>query len=577
MGPAPSTPSFEVRTFHLSAAGIAAQLQVDTRFGNWPAVYILADAKRIYVGESLNVAIRLRQHKDSPEKRELSDARVVLDERFNKSAALDLESFLIRLLAGDGRFQVLNRNDGITNSDYFERDQYRAAFQDIFDHLRSHDLFGQSRTAIENSDLFKLSPFKALTADQEEAVATIVGTLLNDLSSGAKTTSVVTGGPGTGKTIVGIYLMKLLSDLAHGRADETGDAEAAVSEFFTDDRRLQLRDLRLGLVIPQQSLRASVRKVFTKTPGLRRDMVLSPFEVGKASAPFDLLIVDETHRLTQRANMPSAAQNKQFTDINVALFGDDDVAHTQLDWIRHQSYHQVLLLDVAQAVRPADLPTAVLDELTAKAERAHRKFALISQMRVNAGGDYIEYVRQVLSNSPPAARATFEAYDLRLFDSLTELRLALKERESHAGLARLVAGYAWPWKSKKDPDKHDIELDGESLRWNTTAVDWVNSPTSADEVGSIHTIQGYDLNYAGVIIGDDLRYDVVAERLRFDRGSYYDTKGKENNPRIGRTYDDDDLFRFVTNIYAVLLTRGIHGTYVYATDPALRAYLRRYF
>ena len=80
-----------------------------------------------------------------------------------------------------------------------------------------------------------------------------------------------------------------------------------------------------------------------------------------------------------------------------------------------------------------------------------------------------------------------------------------------------------------------------------------------------------------MIIGDDLRYDPVAERLSFDRGSYYDTKGKENNPRIGRTYDDDDLFRFVTNIYAVLLTRGIRGTYVYATNPALRAYLRRYF
>jgi DUF2075 family protein len=576
VAPAPSTPTFEIRHFHFSAAGITAQLQDDTRFGNWPAVYVLADAKRIYVGESLNVAIRLRQHKDSPEKRDLSDARVVLDQRFNKSAALDLESFLIRLLAGDGRFEVLNRNDGITNSDYFERDRYRAAFQAIFDHLRSRDLFAQSRTAIENSDLFKLSPFKALTADQEDAVANIVEALLKDLSGGTKTTSVVSGGPGTGKTVVGIYLMKLLSDLATDRADDTADAEAALSEFFTDDRRLRLKDLRLGLVVPQQSLRASVKKVFAKTPGLRKDMVLSPFDVGKASVPFDVLIVDETHRLAQRANMPSAAQNKQFTDINMRLFGNDDVAHTQLDWIQHQSRHRVLLLDTAQAVRPADLPTALLDELTATAERSQRRFALSSQMRVSAGGDYIKYARQVLSNSPPAARATFEAYDLRLFESLSELRAALKACESHSGLARLVAGYAWPWNSKRDPERYDIQLDGESLRWNKTAVDWVNSPTSTDEVGSIHTIQGYDLNYAGVIIGDDLRYDPVAQRLSFNRGSYYDTKGKENNPRIGRTYNDDDLFRFVTNIYGVLMTRGIRGTYVYATDPALRAYLRRY-
>ena len=77
--------------------------------------------------------------------------------------------------------------------------------------------------------------------------------------------------------------------------------------------------------------------------------------------------------------MPSAAQKKQFTDINMQLYGDDDVGHTQLDWIQYQSPHQVLLLDAAQAVRPADLRTALLDELTATAERAHRKFALSSQ------------------------------------------------------------------------------------------------------------------------------------------------------------------------------------------------------
>ena len=112
------------------------------------------------------------------------------------------------LLAGDGRFcQVINRNDGITNSDYFDRDRFRAAFQDIFDHLRSLKLFEQSRTAIENGGVFGGSPFKALTADQEEAVASIVGALLNDLSGGSKTTSVVSGGPGTGKTIIGILLM----------------------------------------------------------------------------------------------------------------------------------------------------------------------------------------------------------------------------------------------------------------------------------------------------------------------------------------------------------------------------------
>jgi len=78
------------------------------------------------------------------------------------------------------------------------------------------------------------------------------------------------------------------------------------------------------------------------------------------------------------------------------------------------------------------------------------------------------------------------------------------------GLA--VAGFAWPWASKNDPDAHDIEIDGLQLTWNRTATDWINSETSRDEVGSIHTVQGYDLNYAGVIIGSDLGYDEKSGR-----------------------------------------------------------------
>jgi hypothetical protein len=101
-------------------------------------------------------------------------------------------------------------------------------------------------------------------------------------------------------------------------------------------------------------------------------------------------------------------------------------------------------------------------------------------------------------------------------------------------------------------------------------------PKSVDEVGSIHTVQGYDLNYAGVIIGPDLGYDAASGKLVFNRSSYFDSKGKENNPLIGRPYSDDDLLRFVVNIYSVLLTRGIRGTFIYVSDPSLRERLKRF-
>lgn len=139
---------------------------------------------------------------------------------------------------------------------------------------------------------------------------------------------------------------------------------------------------------------------------------------------------------------------------------------------------------------------------------------------------------------------------------------------------RILAGFAWEWKSKRVPAAYDIEIDGLELRWNSRTVDWIASTGSLDEVGSIHTVQGYDLNYAGVVIGPDLKFDPVARRLVVDRASYFDKKGKENNKVLGKVYSDEDLLRFITNIYRVLLTRGIRGTYVYACDPGLRAYLR---
>ncbi len=170
-------------------------------------------------------------------------------------------------------------------------------------------------------------------------------------------------------------------------------------------------------------------------------------------------------------------------------------------------------------------------------------------------------------------RPDFGEYDLRFFDDLGEMERAIRDRNVEHGLARLVAGYAWDWKSKNDPAAFDIELDGVALRWNSTDKDWINSPQSIHEVGSIHTVQGYDLNYAGVIIGPDLRYDLASGELFVDRESYRDKKGKENNPLLGRVYTDDDLLQYIRNIYGVLLTRGMLGTYVYVCDPGLRVYV----
>ncbi|MEA9984604.1 GIY-YIG nuclease family protein [Subtercola sp. RTI3] len=206
---------FDITSFRLTSDEISAWVPLDRRYKNWPVVYVLdnADAVRgrpsirnqsvsdVYVGESLNAAARMRQHLDSDAKKHLTTVRVIIDETFNKSVCLDLESYLIRMLAGDGVYQVLNRNDGITESAYYERERYEESFEQVFEQLKNDGVFIRSIPEIENSDLFKLSPFKALSQDQAVAVEGILEGLFIDLESTALSTSVIQGEPGTGMTV----------------------------------------------------------------------------------------------------------------------------------------------------------------------------------------------------------------------------------------------------------------------------------------------------------------------------------------------------------------------------------------
>jgi DUF2075 family protein len=372
---------------------------------------------------------------------------------------------------------------------------------------------------------------------------------------------------------VAIYLVKLLADIANSISEDALESDSLFADFFQPGYKEIIDCPRIGLVIPQQSLRKTVQKVFAKTPGLDKNWVISPFELNTRDA-YDLLIVDEAHRLGQRSNQPSAAQNKKFTDNNLALFGNDDSSWTQLDWVRAASRHQLLLVDAAQSVKPGDLPLEQVESLIRNSRSENVLFRLHSQMRVAGGNDYIDFVRRLL-NLEQVESMDFGDYDFRIFDDFSEMHDAIMAKDEEFGLSRLVAGYAWPWTSRNDKTATDIEIDGIQMQWNQTPVDWINSPNSLNEVGSIHTVQGYDLNYAGVIIGPDLGYDESTGRLVFNRDSYFDTKGKENNPRLGITYTDDDLLEFVKNIYRVLLTRGIKGTYLYIADPELRDHLKK--
>lgn len=547
---------------------------VDWSFANdiahdWPVVYVLSNGKEVYVGETINAQARLQQHLTSDSKNHLKRVQIVLSSKFNKSACLDLESKLIQYLAADGAHRVLNANAGIVDGNYFDRDEYRAIFQQLFDRLVDNGLLTRPIPEIINSNLFKYSPFKSLTDDQAAAVKGILDEILDGKRKGKSAQVVVEGDPGTGKTIIAIYLMKLIQDIASLSDEALVDDDSTFAEYMTLENISLLKDYKVGLVIPQQALRTTLGKVFSKTPGLTKKMILKPFSVGGSDVKWDLLIIDEAHRLSMRANQAFPTLNTLYVDINKMLFGKDDFKYTQLDWMVEQSDAQVLLLDPDQSIKPLDLPRSVIDLAIEKAKSADTYFKLHSQLRVSAGHDYVEFIQRLLSNNP-MPNPGFGDYDLRFFESFTEMRQEILRKNEEVGLSRILAGFAWKWVSKKEPTKPDIEIEGLKLFWNRTDKDWVNSKNSELDVGGIHTIQGYDLNYAGVVVGSDIGLDPATNRIIFRRENYFDSKGTLNNRVQGITYSDEDILQYIVNIYRVLLTRGIKGTYIYVHDPELR-------
>jgi len=150
------------------------------------------------------------------------------------------------------------------------------------------------------------------------------------------------------------------------------------------------------------------------------------------------------------------------------------------------------------------------------------------------------------------------------------LQTEIKKKEKVFGLSRYVAGYAWEHKSKKDKNAIDVIIEDIPFQWNRTSVDWVNSPNAINEIGCIHTTQGYDLNYTGVIIGSELDYDFKRNQFVIYKDRYKDINGKNS------IQDENVLKEYIFNIYKTILLRGIKGTYIYVCNDGLRKYLSNY-
>jgi DUF2075 family protein len=279
---------------------------------------------------------------------------------------------------------------------------------------------------------------------------------------------------------------------------------------------------------------------------------------------FDALIIDEAHRLNEKSGMFK------------------NLGENQVKELIHAAKLSIFFIDEDQKVTWADIGSREEIEKWAQHSGAQvHKMALSSQFRCNGSDGYLAWLDSVLDIRETAnPDLTGLDYDFKVFSDPGELRQAIVDKNKINNRARMVAGYCWNWVSKKDPKAFDITFPQFDFRmqWNlaTDGSLWIQARESVNEIGCIHTCQGLEVDYIGVIIGDDLivrNGKVIANpaaRARTDKSlAGYKTMLK-THPVLAQKKAE----QIIKNTYRTLMTRGMKGCYVYCTDAETEEYFR---
>lgn len=566
----------EIRTFTFDKNGLN-EVSNAPRGCDWPVVYLISNSKSIYIGETSSANYRMKQHLDNPERKGLKEIHILFDSEFNKSAVLDIEQSLIQLVSADNKLELLNKNSGQSQKhNYYQREKYQAKISSIWSKLQNMQLASKCYDDILNSDLFKFSPYNTLTEEQSIACYSILNDVIDKLEAGIKSASVIHGAAGTGKSVVLINIINRLVNATAIEMDKT-DEEEELSPYLAIRQRIadyvkKHGQLKVGLVMPMASIRKTLQAVFRQTKhGLKASMVIGPSDVAKEE--YDILLVDEAHRLPQYKNISWMGI---FNNTTKKIFGEDASPkdYTSLDWILKRSKYTILVYDGAQTVKGSDITFDQYKRAFEREQVAVENHWLKSQMRCKGGEDYIEYLSEIFKCKTNLQKKEIINYDFRLFDHIDEMVKAIKAKDKEMGLSRTVAGYSWKWISKgikpieeiRRLGLEDITIEGHKYIWNMDNIEWILRPNSIDEIGCIHTTQGYDLNYVGVIFGNEIGYDKASNTITIDSSQHFDAN-------VQQGASPQELKEYLINSYKVMMSRGIKGCYVYVCNPSLKKYL----
>ena len=462
---------------------------------------------------------------------------------------------LIEYLSADDKFNLLNKVRGQKIHSYNGIENVQSMFQAIWNQLIEEGIASEKLGEIHNKFIYKYSPFKDLSANQIEVCKDIFNTMLTTSNS----RHLITGDPGTGKTIV---LTNILYALAYD--NETGKVREGLN--YED----------IALVVPQTHSLNLYKSLMNKL-GLQSITVLSPSQFIKQAksrgTKYKYVFVDEAHRLKQYFG-------KQARDLKHLV--TDNGYTTELELIETFAYHLTVVYDPYQTIRPADIDTDVFQHLTVN----YKRHPLHKQFRLKSGEQYLAWLRkylQIANNVGVYEEGLLQGYDFKVMDSITELNDSIKSLNKEYELCRVVAGYSWKWATQKDKNLYDIKdpVTGNTFIWNSKVKDWINFKNSVDEIGCIHTTQGADLNYIGVILGAEIDcyytgeengdYDLNKAEIIVNPKEYKDRNGL---PIKGTDLNNEELTSYIKRIYYVLLSRGINGCYVYAVNQNMQRYLK---
>ncbi len=422
------------------------------------------------------------------------------------------------------------------------------------DFIKKYVKHGDKKNTMYRIDAGKIKPSKSLAdslssmlkgndefvmIDDQKIVYETALALAKKSSVANNNVLIVEGGPGTGKSVVAINLLVALT--------------------------------KLGLVAQYVTKNSAPRHVYESmlTGHFKRSEISSMFS-GSGSFTdseeniFDVLIVDEAHRLNEKSGM--------FRNLG----------ENQIKEIIKSSKFSIFFIDEDQKVAWSDIGEKEEIMKWAGSEGANvHSLSLSSQFRCNGSDGYLAWLDEVL-DIRETANTTLDQkdYDFRILSSPNELRDLIFEKNKVNNKARLVAGYCWDWNSKKNSNASDIVIPEHAFeaKWNLASDGnlWIRKPVSVSEVGCIHTCQGLELDYVGVIVGPDfvVRDGQVLTDPTKRANADSSIKGYKQFLKLDPVGAKKKADQIIKNTYRTLMTRGMKGCYVYFTDKETEEYFR---